>query len=150
MNRSFQALEAVANRLKSMEYTPKPVLLEEPVKLSAPRSWTEWASDADPQDLERRFGGDGHVYVLYCYCLLLPNNSLKGHPSSVTHVGSTETQAGNLLWEFPETFNSDKDHWVMRLSEAELDREFAMDSSDLDGPSGFAVVARIEARYHHG
>ena len=148
MNRSQQVLEAVANRLKSMEYTPKPIALEEPTKLSSPRTWTEWASDADPQDLERRFGGDGHVYVIYCYCLLLPNIALKGRPSRVTGVGAAENQAGNLLWELPETFNSHQGDWVMRLSEAELDREFAMDSDIDDGPLGFAVVARIEARYH--
>ena len=150
MNRSFQVLGAVADRLKSMEYTPKPIALEEPVKLSSPRSWVEWASDAEPQELERTFGPNGHVYVIWCYCLLLPNNALKGHTSSFSHVGATEAQAGNLLWEFPETFNAHKDHWVMQLSSSEIDREFAMTSSDLDGSAlGFAVVARVEARFRN-
>ena len=147
MNRSHQVLEAVADRLKAMKYTPKPVALEEPTKLSSPRTWVEWASDAEPQELERGHGPDGHIYVIWCYCLLLPNIALKGRTSPVTHVGAAEAQAGNLLWEFPETFNGDKDHWLMQLSSSEIDREFAMDASEPDGPLGFAVIARVEAKY---
>ena len=148
MNRSEAALAAVVTRLNSMEFAPKPVSSEEPARFSSPRSWVEWASDAEAVDLEWTHGPDGQVYIIYAYCLLTANSSLRGRPSAKSSVGATEKQAGNLMHEFPWTFNSHEDHWVMKLSNAEIDRRFAPLSADLDADAlGIAVVARIEARY---